>query len=91
MTQTCALKNGVDLYVTAFGKTLRRGFFVKIKFDVCLISSNIELFAKTEADRALRLGASALCLRSRHTHRKYGLKVAITDLQISPIFTRNIS
>ena len=51
------------IIVTGFGKTLRMGLFVKIEFDVCLISSTIELFAKSEADHAL-------CLRSRHTHRK---------------------
>ena len=31
------------LYVTGFGKTLRNEFFLKIKFDVWLISSTIEL------------------------------------------------
>ena len=50
-------------------------FFVKIKFDVCLISSTTELFAKSEADRTLCLGASVLCLRSRHTHTKQEITV----------------
>ena len=31
------------LYVTGFGKTLCMGFFLKIEFDVWLISSTIEL------------------------------------------------
>ena len=30
-------------YVTGFWKTLRMGFFVKIEFDVSLISSTLEL------------------------------------------------
>ena len=32
-----------NMYVTGFGKTLRMGFFLKIEFDVWLISSTIEL------------------------------------------------
>ena len=32
-----------SLYVTVYGKTRRMGFFVKIKFDVYLISSSLEL------------------------------------------------
>ena len=31
------------IYVTGFGKTRHMGFFVKIKFDVYLISSSLEL------------------------------------------------
>ena len=34
---------GADLYVTVYGKTRHMGFFVKIKFDVYLISSSLEL------------------------------------------------
>ena len=33
----------LHLFVTGFGKTLRMGFFQKIKFDAWLISSSIEL------------------------------------------------
>ena len=50
-------------YVTGFEKTLRMEFFVKIKFDVHLIGSTVELFAKSKTDRALCLGASAFCFR----------------------------
>ena len=46
---------------TGFGKPSVWDFFVKIEFDICLISSTIELFAKSEADCALRIGASTLC------------------------------
>ena len=61
--------------VTGFDKTLYMGFFVKIEFGVYLISSTIELFTRSETDRALRLGASALCLRLRHTHGKWEITV----------------
>ena len=57
-------------YVTGFDKTLHMGYFVKIEFDIYLISSTIELFTKSETDRVLHLGASVLCSRSCHTHRK---------------------
>ena len=33
----------IGVYVTGFGKTLCMGFFLKIEFDVWLISSTIEL------------------------------------------------
>ena len=36
------LHTGIS-YVTGFGKTRHMGFFVKIKFDVYLISSTLEL------------------------------------------------
>ena len=55
------------IIVTGFEKTLHMWFFVKIEFDAYL---TIELFAKSEADYALRLGVSALCLRSCHTYEK---------------------
>ena len=42
------------------------GFFVKIEFDLWMISYTIDTF-KFQIDCALCCGDTALCLRSRHT------------------------
>ena len=50
--------------VTGFWKTLRMGFFVKMEFDVSLISPTLELtHLQVEADRALRI-ARFVCDRT---------------------------
>ena len=43
VAKICVVCKSACTYVTGFWKTLRMGFFVKIEFDVSLISSTIEL------------------------------------------------
>ena len=43
------------IFVTGFEKTLRMGFFVKIEFDVYLISSTLELTICQVLDRSRAL------------------------------------
>ena len=63
-------------------------FLVKIEFNVYFI--RLYHRAKSETDRVLRLGASALCSQLCHTHRKmrnYGLKVLLCTCIAFPYTT----
>ena len=63
-------------YVTGFWKTLRMGFFVKIEFDVSLISSTLELtqIARFVCDRATAIRNEKLRSKGVAMHA-YGVSV----------------
>ena len=69
--KTLAMAHMHITFVTVYGKTRHMGFSVKIELDASLISSTLESYptCKIEAARALRLEDSALCSRSRYSHK----------------------